>query len=392
LTSRLDADVVVVGGGPAGSVMAGLLARQGHDVMLLDRANFPRGKPCGESVNPGAVRELERLGLLQAVRAHPHETIDRWVVHAFDGPTFEGRFRGADHGLAIDRSLFDKTLLDFARAEGVRVITGTRVTDLLLEQGHVVGVQTIDGSATRARLVVGADGLRSVVVRRLGLVRESSGARKIALTAHVEAPEVVRHTGVLSLTSWGCVGIAPIGGGIANVVVVIDRPAEAEIDGEPDACFDRLVAGNPYLCGAKRACAVKATGPFDVPTRGVTANGALLVGDAAGYFDPLTGQGIFRALRGAQVAAEVAGTCLRSGRTSRPDMAAYERQSRRDFAGGIRIQRLIEFAIRHPPLFLAFAGLLRSRPTLADRVVAVTGDLLPPSRLLLPRPAEAARS
>src|SRR5690606_1911274 len=120
--------------------------------------------------------------------------------------------------------------------------------------------------------------------------------------------------GILRMTGWGCVGIAPLGGGFANVVLVIEDRFADRLHGNPAGCFDRLAAECAYLRGATRISDAKATGPFDVPTRAVATAGVLLVGDAAGYFDPLTGQGIHRALLGARLAASVADECLRSDR------------------------------------------------------------------------------
>src|SRR5688572_7039615 len=98
-----SAEVVVVGAGPAGSVTAALLARCGHDVLLVDRAHFPRSKPCGESMNPGAIRELAALGVLRSVLARSHRPIRGWRVHPQHGHPFVGAFESSAFGVAIDR-------------------------------------------------------------------------------------------------------------------------------------------------------------------------------------------------------------------------------------------------------------------------------------------------
>jgi flavin-dependent dehydrogenase len=384
------ADVVVVGGGPAGSITAALLARDGHDVVILDRAEFPRSKACGESINPGVVRELQELGLLPSILALPHNRITRWRVHPPRGAPFEGRFPADEFALAMGRSAFDSALLDFARKCGASVHTCVRVTDLTYADDCVCGVATAEHGQVGARLVVGADGLRSVVARRLELLRRRPRLRKLALTGHVTGIDLDGSTGILSMTTWGCIGIAPLGGGIANVVVVLERGSRDFVGGDPNACFDRLLSGSDYLRGATRAADVIATGPFDWPTRSVTADGALVVGDAAGYFDPLTGQGIFRAIRGARHAAEVAGECLRSGRLTAAAMRPYSRRHRRAFATGAAVQRLIEVAVAHPPLFSACAAVLRSFPSLANRLLSITGDVPPNAGDY--RPSEPVRS
>jgi menaquinone-9 beta-reductase len=379
-----DHDAIVVGAGPAGSVAAGLLADRGHRVLLLDRDTFPRDKPCGESLNPGAVAELDRLGVLEAVRRLPHQTLVRWRIHARNGRSFEGAFDRTRYGIALARGPFDALLLDQARTRGADLMTGARVDDLVHDRGAVVGVRLQSGDDFHAPLVIGADGLRSVVVRRLGLLQRRPRLRKVALTAHVSGAELPQGTGVLGLFPWGCAGVVRTSSETANVAVVLDRSAARTIAGDPAGAFDRFSADIPWVRGARRRSAVLTTGPFDWPTRAVTAAGVLLVGDAAGYFDPFTGQGIFRALRGARLVADVGDARLRDGRLTRDALQEYERRHRDEFTSATRLQRIIETGVARPAIFGAVVALLGVWPSLADRLVAVTGDLEPVRSLILP--------
>lgn len=376
-------DVIVVGAGPAGSVSAGLLAAQGHRVLLCDRSPFPRSKPCGESINPGAVRELNELGLLQRVLEKPHRRIYGWRVSGAGAEPFRGRFAEAAGGIGMSRFVFDSALLEWALEQGAVARIPEKVVDVLKQDGAVAGVRSAGGDEIRSRLVIGADGLRSVVVRRLGLIKRQPRLRKLALTAHmrgVGADEL----GELRITKWGCAGIAAVDAESVNVVLVLaDEADAAKVGGDAAATFDRLAVSIPALAEGTRTSDVLATGPFDFPTRESVGDGVMLVGDAAGYFDPFTGQGIFRALKGARMAAEVADRCLRVSWCTASALAPYAAAHHRAFRGGVVLQHTIEAVTSRPRLFRAAAGLLAAFPTIADRLISLTGDQTPRRQLLL---------
>src|SRR4051812_6733420 len=186
----LDADVIVVGGGPAGSVTAALLAGRGHHVLLLDKARFPRHKPCSEYINPAGVRILSDLGLQDELRALGAHQVAFMAISAPGGRRFLIDFEAAALGecaLGISRYRLDALLLDRARTAGVQVRERTHVRDLVVSAGQVQGVVATNDQrceALRARLVVGADGRHSAVVRALGLETPLRWPRRTGLIAH----------------------------------------------------------------------------------------------------------------------------------------------------------------------------------------------------------------
>src|SRR6185312_5524296 len=192
----MGAQVLVVGGGPAGSSTACHLARRGIEVAVVDRARFPRDKPCAEYLSPEASRLLDAMGVLGECERAGAAQLAGMVVRAPNGALLRGDFAAAhgfrgfrDRGLALRRPVLDALLLERARAEGARVVEEERVTGLVRDaRGAVVGIETLDANGQagerRAAIVVGADGLRSVVARRLGLSRARRRPKRVAMIAH----------------------------------------------------------------------------------------------------------------------------------------------------------------------------------------------------------------
>jgi geranylgeranyl reductase family protein len=386
-------DAVVVGAGPAGSATALLLARAGARVLMLDRARFPRDKPCSEYLSPETTRVLERLGggVLEAVAASSHARLTGMKVVAPSGRSMTGRF--ADRfSFALPRTRFDAILRGAAEAAGAVVREGVKVEDLVYDGGAVGGVVTRDSGcgmrdACHARVVVGADGLRSVVARRFGRVR-SSLPRRVAFTAHVADVAGVTDLGEMHVGRAGYVGLGPIGGGVTTVALVV--PVRG-MKGRPD--FFPALEQFPGLAGRfdprRMVRDILATGPFAQWSRRPVApgGGALLVGDAADFFDPFTGQGIYSALRGAELAAACLIPALSHGvRGSVPHAAlqSYARARRREFTGKWLLERLIGVGVGWPALVERVVGRLARRADLADLLVRATGNCVPARAVLAP--------
>lgn len=395
----LDAEVIVVGGGPAGSATASFLARAGVDVLLLDRAHFPRDKPCAEYLSPQASRVLEELGALESVENAGPAHLVGMQVHAPSGATFTGEFvadhgfRGfRDHGLALRRSVLDSILLDHARRHGAQVLEGTAVSALLFADGRTTGVTVRDREGTRelrARLIVGADGLRTVVGRRLGLVRTGRWPRRVALVMHYSGIAGMGPHGEMHVFGDGYVGLADVGGGITNVAIVVPATRAPEMKGASAGFADRWIAAHPSIAprfdGAHRLKTPKATGQFNQRARRAWSPGAALVGDAADFFDPFTGEGIYAALRGAELLTPYAFDAVRSGNTKGDvALAAYDRCRRNEFGGKWKVERLVGTAVGLPLLFNRAASVLAERRDLADLFVGVTGDFVPARHVLRP--------
>ncbi len=398
---RQDAEVLVIGGGPAGSATAFFLARAGVDVIVVDRARFPRDKPCAEYLSPQASRILHEMELLDVVEQAGAARLRGMKVRAPNGSVIHGEFAAAhgfrgfrDQGLALRRLYLDDLLLARARAVGARVLEEVTVRDVLRDgHGRTTGV-TVDTPAGRrelhARLVVGADGLRSVVGRRLDLTRVGRFPRRLALVAHYRGVGAMGDCGEMHVDDSGYVGLADVGGGITNVAVVVPVGGAKAIAGDPDAFLTRWLAERPHLAcrfeGAERLTSVSATGPFNSRAARAWAPGVALVGDAADFFDPFTGEGIYAALRGGELLTTYAFEAARAATGTRADiaLAAYDRARRAEFRGKWLVERIVGTAIAFPALLNRAADVLARRPDMADLLVGVTGDFVPPREVLRP--------
>lgn len=391
--------MVVVGGGPAGAVAAMLLARDGWDVELIERREFPRAKPCGECISPGANPLLQRLGLWDSVvRAQPARLLG-WRLTFENDSSFSSLFAAATNnealhtGIAIGRDRFDAALLSAARAAGVTVRTGVQCGDLAYSSnGSVAGIHTrAAGRSTRldARLTLGADGLRSRVARQLSAYRRAPRLRKFSLTAHVRGVQTAHELGELHLDSAACLGIAPIDSSsspVFNITAVARAGLAAGGAGSHDLLRRvlRRFRGRELSQLITDDSVILASGPFDWPARRIIFDGAALVGDAAGYFDPFTGQGIFQAIAGAELLAEHAAAALRNRNVTARSLSAYAAAHRRLLRPARRIQQAIEYVCARPRLARALFARLHETHEAADRLIAVTADARPARDLLSP--------
>jgi flavin-dependent dehydrogenase len=411
-------DAVVVGAGPAGSATATHLARAGWRVALVDRATFPRDKPCAECLCPSAEPLLQELGVLDELEATRPARRPGFRIYAPDGSRFQGDFAATrdaagrsfyETGMQVPRARLDTALLGAARRAGTAVYEGWRLGRLERHDGVYVLAPVAGGAPLRARLLVGADGVHSTVARRLDL-HVPSRMRKVALVAHLRGIADLSDYVEMHVAGRRYVGIAPLepddtedgrdaGGNeddgpgmrsrMCNVALVVDETRNGNLlKGRAEAFLLEALATFPglrgRLDGVTFARRTLTTSRLTVRARRVFGDGLLLVGDATGYYDPFTGEGIYRALRSARLAAEVAREALGRGDLGAAALARYGELYRAEFRGKRTIERIIQSGVQAPPLMDHIAARLRHRPWMADTIVAVTGDFLTPSAVLRP--------
>ena len=383
MVTRGGVDVAIAGAGPAGAVAAVVLARAGARVQLLDRAAFPRQKLCGDTINPGATQLLQRLGLADGLRLHGLP-IDGMIVTGLFGVAVQGRYlrHGAAQGWSMSRRDFDAGLVAAAVEAGAafdeRVsVRGPIVQDEADEPR--VGGLVVDGQNGKpvhlhAKVTIAADGRRSVLATALGLTRSTRRPRRWVVGGYFAGIESLHGMGEMHIRRDHYIGVAPVPSGLANVCVVSpvrDRFAR------PKALLCSIVATDPMLkdrfADARLVGPVVSLGPMGVDASSAGLSGLLLAGDAAGFIDPVTGDGVRFALRGGELAARAALSMLERGRSDGHEQLARWRAA--EFGGKYRFNRAIRVLVGSRVGLSAGSLGAAVLPGVLRRVITYAGDV-----------------
>ena len=391
-------DAIVVGGGPAGAGFAIGLAREGFAVALLDRARFPRDKACGEFLTPKACELLNDLGAWEAAKAAGANPAHHTVLYGQDGNF--ARHTPADGlpvGYGMRRIALDALLLYQARQSGVSVQENFAVRGLLrkdnAENGAVCGItgknEWNETESLTAPLVIGADGSHSLIARQCGLVRPIERLQRVAIVSHWQ--NVSGDHDTIEMRASGAVvsGLGfPGPDGSANLTFVLPTALASRLAGRPaEFIAEMLEIEFPGLArrlsGAEMEPKIKTVGCFGHRCRPAIADGVMLVGDAATFIDPFTGEGVYFALRGASLAVETAAKALKTGDVSRNALRDYPRH-RRELTRRYLLLDVIQNVVRTPAVFSTVVRRLAARPAAADHLLTILGDLRPPAAALHP--------
>ncbi len=375
-------DVAIAGAGPAGSFAAAILARAGLRVRVFDRARFPRPKLCGDTLNPGALAVLRRhvdvTSLLDA-----SDPITGMLLTGPGGVRVRGEYGPAIAGRAITRRVLDQWLLERAIDAGASIEQDVVIRDVATKDGRIAGVVTggrNDRALTHpARLVIAADGRRSAIAIGRGLSRQPAQPRRWAIGGYFTDVRGNSTLGEMHVRRGHYIGVAPVPGGLTNACLVVPGDRDDLPLARPAEALDRMVRTDPELAdrfaNARSVAPPVMLGPMAVDATAAGEPGLLLAGDAAGFIDPMTGDGLRLALMGAEIAAEVARGVIDGSiplDRAHLDLAA---RRRRAFAAKWRFNRTLRSLVASPGSVTAAAATARVLPPVFARMIRYAGDV-----------------
>jgi menaquinone-9 beta-reductase len=295
--------VLIAGGGVGGASLAILLGRAGVEVELFERSTFPREKPCGEGLMPAGVAALERMGLASAIGGAPFHGV-RYIFPRFK---LKGRFPALNgkpaEGRGQRRLHLDGILFAAASAtSGVSAYTGAQVDAPIVENGRVTGL-IVDGDERRGDLVIAADGLNSPIRKSLGLDLPLR-RRRFGLRMHFRVkPGCEQPPWVDVFPRRGYeLYVTPLPEREALVAALVESDG---LDGPASSEFTRWVSAEPMLAerlhNAEQISPLAGCSPLGAHAKAGVVPGAVLLGDAAGFVDPITGSGMAQALATAEL-------------------------------------------------------------------------------------------
>lgn len=350
MKSRYDYDVIIAGGGPAGSSAAIQLAQQDLRVLLIEQKRFPRPKLCGEFISPECFNHFERLGVAESMLGSHPATLKTTIFYSSSGQlvSVPSRWFGSRPAFGLSRATMDNNLLVKARAVGVEIAEEAVVTDVLEEQDQINGVRVKTSEADRdylASLTIDATGrskiLTRILTRRLKSSRKPGKPPYVAFKTHLIGARPEENVCEIYSYPRGYGGLSTIEDGISNLCFIVSAGDVRRLNSDPETVMRETVMknrraayalSNAQRCSEWLSVSLEKFGSADPAPR----PGLIAIGDAASFIDPFTGSGMLMALESGELASKVAAAHLKKGSSLFELRSDYLSQYNKKF--GLRLQ------------------------------------------------------
>jgi flavin-dependent dehydrogenase len=379
LTRMPGFDVIIGGGGPAGSSAAIQLARSGLHVLLVEQKKFPRPKLCGEFISPECRQHFQKLGVADAMTCHGPSMLTETVFYSARGQhvTVPSRWFGGPAALGLSRAVMDDVLLRRAQVCGVNVLEGATINEPILNHNEVLGVRLkVDGHdrECRAPITIDATGRARILTRKLNTSEPRSRPRLIAFKVHLRNTRVTPNACEIYFYPDGYGGLSTIEGGVSNLCFITSAEQVKRHHSDPEVVMRETVMKNrraAYTLESAQAESEWLSASWERfgRQRPSPAKGLLAIGDSAAFIDPFTGSGMLMAFESGELAAE---TIIRHRNELAAVGSEYAAEYVRKFESRLRICGLLRRAAFKPRLASLGIAIFGASEQLKSKIVRAT--------------------
>ena len=395
-----DYDVIIVGGGPAGTTAALYAQRAGLKVILLDKKRFPRDKICGDAISGRSIDYLKDLGLLNELEHSPNAVIHTMVFSSPNHRSIKINFSNGHsekenlHGFVCRRMIFDNILFQEAKKK-LDVKEEYFVKDLLIDNGRVFGVKCNTGNSDSleitGKIVIGADGYSSIVARKMNMYDRDPKHWLVATRAYYKGVTGLNDSIEIHYvkdTLPGYFWIFPADDGLANVGLGMIYKSlkkkgihlrQAHIAATESPFFKKRFE-NAEMIGDIHGWNL----PAGSKRRKIHGDGFLLIGDAAGLIDPFSGEGIGNAMCSGYIAAQVSSEVCEQNDFSYKSLAIYPERLWNQIGPELKILTNLQKVARIQPLINLVVGRAADKEDVLLWIENMIRGTVPKSQLLSP--------
>ncbi|WP_419172446.1 NAD(P)/FAD-dependent oxidoreductase [Halobacteriovorax sp.] len=374
-------DAIVIGAGPAGCIFSHLMAKQGNKILILERQSEIKRKVCGEYLCPEGVKSLRELDLNHVLSGFKH--LNGMIIHSPKGRVLDTNFPASyghsNYGVSVNREVFDNRLLSQAMKSGAQVKMGTTVVEIKFNSSFWQ-IKTSDGGEFYCRLLIGADGRNSFVAKSLNLKLENE-KKNIALHAWLPCERKLPRKGQMFIFDEGCyIGVDPINDKEVNISLVC-QAKHIKKYGSANDTFEFYLNKIKDQIGVSitKEIKVHTSFPIEHSVSDIIKTNVALIGDAAGFVDPITGEGIFNAIKTAHMLVQSLED-YPSLVSFEQGLLNYKQKKELYFKEKTRLNKGFQWLIRSKILVEIVAAFINLSQKKRDAFIGIIGNIYTPFR------------